>query len=209
LTHNTRGALVQTSSYGRINHDIRRNTALSLQRAAVKSCCLNIVSRHEMPRLILGLLICTCIVACGYHGGSARGRVLEVQNPSSHPSEWTKRPVADADVTVFWYGGVLDNTVHVSSVCLGHATGKTDNQGWYDVPGWWRRPKLKPIARVRTVAHVYKEGYTFIPHEAGLDRVWRAEPGLHLMQMASVSATDSSAQDVAALLVELCSRTVP
>jgi hypothetical protein len=159
-----------------------------------------------MRHLILGVLICTCIVACGYRGGSAQGRVLEVENPSAHPSEWTKLPVPDADVTVFWYGDVLDNPVHANSVCLGHASGKTDEQGWYDIPGWWRRPTLKPIASVRTVAHVYKEGYTFVLHEPGLDRAWRAEPGLQLMQRANVFA-GSSGQDVVAGLVESCSRT--
>ena len=160
-----------------------------------------------MSRLIQAILMGICLAGCGYHGSAAKGRVFEVTNPDAHPSEWNLVPLPGVEVTVFWYGSVVNNPVHANSICLRRASGSTDEQGWFELSEWWRRPQLEPIAGIRPVIYLRKEGYDYVLHEPGLDRVWTAEEGTHLLQKRTRSI-DPGAPDSLAMAVESCDRDV-
>jgi hypothetical protein len=91
------------------------------------------------------------------HGASVEGQVFEVANPEAPASQWTRVLSADAYVIVHWTGTVPG--LHVSSVCLHAAIGKTDERGRFNVSGTWAAPKAALVIPRDPAVMVYKPGF--------------------------------------------------
>lgn len=87
--------------------------------------------------------------SCTLNGCSISGRVLEVG---------TEIPVVDAIVVVTWDGSI-SAIVDSKTVCVHVESTKTDAEGRYKVPGWFKRSSVGWVTNVGPIVDVYKAGY--------------------------------------------------
>lgn len=110
---------------------------------------------------LLILLLCAPLLSgCAFYGGGVSGYVYEWVDQSKPPREENIKPVPDAYVVAIW-GGTVPRPIDATSTCLNVKLGKTDANGHYDIPGWFRFPRFYPVFMDKVATREYKHGYEY------------------------------------------------
>lgn len=103
------------------------------------------------------------ISGCAFHGDGVTGHVYEIIDPNKPGVGDNIRPLADAYVVAIW-DGTVPLPASAGSVCLAITLVRSDANGQYRVPGWFKFPKLYPVTEVRQPS-----GFA---HKGGFERIF-------------------------------------
>ena len=122
------------------------------------------------------------LAACGVHGPSFEGRVMEVLNFDQSPTDWAYKPLGNVQVIVIWNGDYLSNPVDSELVCLLARRVRSGEDGRFKAAGWWRLPDGRLIGAVEPHSYAYLPGFTEVhPRDVG-DVVWMPAKGFHVFR---------------------------
>ena len=159
-----------------------RQGCLSGLAAIATTICAVIVA-------VLAFFYVRSLRASGIHG-----RIGEIQNPESPPSEWRYVPAAGADILVIWNGTPLDNPVHGNSVCVRAAYARTNADGEFSLAGWWLGPQWPLMTDVYAMLPAPAIGFKYPrPVESS------AAPLPSAFTMALVRVVDAAATEAGAV----------
>ena len=113
---------------------------------------------------LLALVFCMPLLpGCAFHGDGVSGHVYEIIDPNKPVEGENIRPLADAYVVAIW-DGTVPLPASATSVCLAITLVRSDANGQFHVPGWFKFPKLYPVTEVRQ-----PNGFA---HKAGFERIF-------------------------------------
>ena len=108
--------------------------------------------------LAVTISVSILVSGCGFHGSNVSGYVYEWVDQSKPLSMDNLKPVNNAYVVAIWTG-TIPRPIDAGSTCLNVKLGKTDENGYYQIPGWYRIPRFYPVLMNEVAIRKYKSGY--------------------------------------------------
>lgn len=138
------------------------------------------ISKHNLGALLALLLCAPQLPGCAFHSDGVTGHVYEIIDPNKPGVGDNIRPLADAYIVAIW-DGTVPLPATSGSVCLAIKLVRSDANGQYRVPGWFKFPKLYPVTEVRD-ANVFA-------HKGGFERIFpESNPSAYELYMVKATA---------------------